>query len=193
MIRNNSSPIRKNISIILTIIVIGGGIFWLNQYKQKPSQNYNQTTPQTKYDPNANRGTKINQTSIYENTTLGFQMTFPEGWYLPPSNTLSIHMYSCPTYKCPDGVIQIQQNNFYQHKNFEDLLFEERESGDPNAKEIENLIDGARVIKARNLWNDEGLPFLYKVVFYNQKKEFFILTDRENLEASILSSFKILP
>ncbi|MDO8676241.1 MAG: hypothetical protein Q7K16_01130 [Candidatus Azambacteria bacterium] len=215
--KNNSVLLPVIITFALIAIIVGGGIYWwanqkqnelkneiailnnqISQLRQVPVPNPAQTTQPTFQQPpettpveDSNDGTKINQTTVYKNTTLRFQMTFPAGWYLPTATDEDPHAYSCATYYCQNGALEIQQHGYFADKNFDEFLSEWKKE-DPNAKELTNFIAGARVVKASAPGPAEGWSYEYDIIFYGQKTGFLILTDSDKLETSILSSFKLL-
>ena len=213
---NNSPLILIIVSVVLTTIIVGGGIFWLtnnkqnelkneittlhnqiSQLQQTPVPNPTQATKPNVQQPTettpieeSNGGTKINQTTVYKNTALAFQMTFPAGWYLPTATDNDPHAYSCATYYCQNGALEVQEHNDFADKNFDEFL-SELQKEDPDAKELMNFIPGARVVKASAPGPTEGWSYEYDIIFYGQKKGFLVFTNSDKLETSILSSFKL--
>ena len=208
------------VSVILTAIVVGSGTFWWADQEQnelknevlvlqsqvnqlrgilskkstqiiQPTSQPSQQLLEKKSTEYSNDGVKINQNTIYKNTTLAFQMTFPAGWYLPPLTDDDPHAYSCATEYCTNGALEVQGDNDFSNRNFEEFLSERKEE-DADAKELINFIKGARVIKGKAPGPAEGWAYEYDIIFYNQKKGFLIFTNNDNLEQAILPSFRLL-
>ena len=87
--------------------------------------------------------------------------------------------------------MEVQQHGYFADKNFDEFLSEWKQE-DPNAQDLSNFIARSRVVKAGAPGPAKGWSYEYDIIFYGQKKGFLIFTNSEEIETSILPSFKLL-
>jgi hypothetical protein len=138
-------------------------------------------------DDSSNGGTLLSKRTVYVNSSLGFQISLPPGWYIPNQFDDDPHFYDCATYDCPQG---------FEIENADDLL-----SDGPAglAKRLEddgslpvylnNLVVNAVVLRSSGA--APGWPVHYDVFF--KDRAYVISSSSETLEDLILSTFIAIP
>ncbi len=152
-----------------------------------PSYSMNEET----MDEEANGNTLVTQDTVYRNTQLGFEMTFPAGWYIPSTNERDPHAWDCPTYHCPTA-IEIM-NVTEGVKDFNTYL-EQRQSNGGKPEVLDHVVSGARVIREFNpaAGETESWNYGYLIFFEAQKKVFFVGFHTTDVEKLFFPSFKLL-
>ena len=141
------------------------------------------------------RGTKISKTTTYRNIALGFQITFPAGWYIPDSSDPDPHAYeSGPKYDCGrafgcENALEILSYSLTPETY--DESFQKLTTEDRHPSEFLDLVPGARVIRSDAPGAAEGWTYHYGIFYYNELR-FGIFTNNEILEKTVLYSFRIL-
>lgn len=206
--RSNSTLIPIIVSVILTVIVVGSVFFWWASQKQNELRNeiaslnnkvnqLQQVSPtptpiQNPVSPTPN-ATNTN-VKIYQNTTLGFQLTLPnKTWYTEPGD--DPHLYAneacsqMDRLNCAALEVQNHDSEFVQGP---DATFNSLKAYGQNPVKLTSLIPGAVVIKSDAPGQAEGWSWEYDIFFSSVKKRFLIFTNDVSLEQSVLPTFKLL-
>lgn len=203
----DSSPVSKSpltpiiVSVVLTAIIVGGGIFWWANQKQNELRsemtslnNKVSQLQQTSLTPTPTPTTTNTDTKIYQNTTLGFQLTLPnKSWYTEPGN--DPHLYANEACSQTDRVtcaaLEVQ-NHDSEFAQGPDATFNSLKADGQSPVKLTSLIPGAIVIKSYAPGPAEGWSWEYDIFFTAAKKRFLIFTNDVSLEQSVLPTFKLL-
>ena len=122
----------------------------------------------------------------YINTTIGFSIQVPKGWYIPTANDADPRMYNCNNVEGGPslGIYTTNALKYYDYKT---------ELSTTKEKMYRNLIPGAIVIKT-NTDNFETAPwgYPYTIVYEKEKKAFFLIVRGNIEESTLLPTLKLI-
>lgn len=138
---------------------------------------------------------RVNKSTVYRNTALGFQVTLPETlWVVPNDTDNDPHLYN--KFSCADefteedcvGIeIQGDDEKFDSKAHALAVLATQQ----LNPIELPNTFSGAVVIKsypeAPSSW-----MFAYHIFYPNSENRFLVLTNSDNLEKSVIRNFSLI-
>lgn len=177
----------KRFLLLIMFFAIVGAALYLWKRADVPVGN---APPESYVAEDENGNTHIAATTTYVNTRLGFEITFPAGWYIPPANDDDPHAYSCAGYRCDKGALEIQRDDELAGRNFTTVLTEAKKMH-PDTQEVVNIISGAKVLKFTASPYAEGWRYEYEIIFYPQKTGYVVFTHGQEVESEILPSFKL--
>lgn len=140
--------------------------------------------------------TDTQSSQLYRNSTVGFEITVPMGWFMPDESNLDPHFYitkECSQERSYCSAFEVQNTDYDIDKTLDQtiLQLESYESYDLNPEIVPDLISGAIVIKSKAEGAAHGWGYQYDVIFASERHRFVIFTKSDDLEKTILSTFKL--
>ena len=135
--------------------------------------------------------------TYYTNSSLGFKMSFPEGWYFPAPDDSNPKIYNCLTarghiygFSCGTVTVQDASSEYPPGSQFKNDISTVYDKVTP----VINLIPEATVLKVSSKTITDGPPqpegIEYFVYVYNKSRVLSIFISDIKLEKNILSSIR---
>lgn len=173
-------------TLILVVIIMIAIFFGLYTFLHYPvEKTYVTSTRKCPYFENY-RKTEVE--SEYKNTTVGFSIKIPKGWYIPGADDSDPRMYNC------DNIEGGPSLGIYStHYSSSAGAYDNYMKDIPVEKVYKDIIPGAIVIKEK-IENLETAPwgYLFIIVFEKEKKVLHLIVPGNIEDSPILPTLKLI-